>query len=239
MNRRLLTIAVPLILAAAVSGCTTFSDNDAVARVGDAELGQDEFEERLAAVGITTDQTVPLDPARAELTRWIAGQLVDTEAIAEQYDAGPDAGGSICLSAIVTETEADAEAASADLESGADFATVFGETNIDPTLVADTGALPCITSADLESAAGTPLIDTAATLSAETPIGTTALLDDLGEPVAWAVLSFRTFDELPPADAEFVTSSVDVSAAAVDADIHVDPRYGTFDVVLGQVIALG
>ena len=239
MNRRLLTIAVPLTLAVVASGCTTFSDNDAVARVGDAELGQDEFEERLAAVGITTDQTVPLDPARTELTLWIQSQLVDTAALAEQYDAGPATSGSICLSAIVTETKADAADAATQLDGGADFATVFTEANIDPTLAADVGALPCITAADLDNAAGTPLIDAAATMSADDPTATTELRDDTGQPVAWAVLSFRTFDELPPADADFVTSSIDVSAAAAEADIHVDPRYGTFDPVLGQVIALG
>lgn len=239
MNRRLLTIAAPLALATIASGCTTFSDSDAVARVGDVELSEDEFVERLAAVGITTDQTVPLDPARAELTLWIQSQLVDPDTLAEQYDAGPATSGSICLSAIVTETEDAADAAAADLDGGTDFATVFGATNIDPTLVDATGVLPCITSGDLAAGAGTPLIDAAATLSADTPVATTVLLDDFGDPVAWAVLSFRTFDQLEVVDVDFVTASIDVSGAAADADIHVDPRYGTFDPVLGQVVALG
>ena len=239
VNRRSLTIAVPLALAVLASGCTTLPDNDVAARVDGTELGQDEFEQRLAAAGITTDQAVPLDPARAELTLWIQSQLVDAADVAAQYDAGPAVGGSICLSAIVTETEAEAETAADRLREGDDFADVFAAANIDPTLVAETGALPCITSLDLDAAAGTPLIDAATTLSADTPVATTVLLDNADQPVAWAVLEFRTFDQLAPADIEFVTASVDLGDAAADADIHVDPRYGTFDAELGQVIALG
>jgi len=230
VNRRSLTIAVPLALAVLASGCTTLPDNDVAARVDGTELGQDEFEQRLAAAGITTDQAVPLDPARAELTLWIQNQLVDPAEVAVQYDAGPAVGGSICLSAIVVETEDEAEVAADRLREGDDFAEVFADANIDPTLVADTGALPCITSADL---------DAAATLSADAPVATTVLLDNADQPVAWAVLEFRTFDQLAPADIEFVTASVDLGDAAADADIHVDPRYGTFDAELGQVIALG
>jgi len=239
VNRRSLTIAAPLALAALASGCSTLSDNDVAARVDDTELSQDEFEQRLADAGITTDQAVPLDPARAELTLWIQNQLVDPAEVAVQYDAGPAVGGSICLSAIVVETEDEAEVAADRLREGDDFAEVFADANIDPTLVADTGALPCITSADLDAAAGTPLIDAAATLSADAPVATTVLLDNADQPVAWAVLDFRTFDQLEPADVEFVTASVDLGDAALDADIHVDPRFGTFDAELGQVIALG
>lgn len=239
MNRRSLTIAVPLVLATVASGCTTFTDTDVAARVDGSELDQDEFEQRLADIGITTDQVVPLDAARAELTVWIQSQLVDAEEVAAQYDAGPQVGGSICLAAIVVETEAEAEAAAADLDDGGDFAEVFAAVNIDRTLDAETGALPCITSADLDAAAGTPLIDTAATLSAATPVATTVLLDDVGQPAAWAILQFRPFDELAPIDADFVTSSVDLGDAAAEADIHVDPRFGRFDADLGQVVALG
>lgn len=239
MNRRSLTIAVPLALVALASGCTTFTDTDVAARVDGTELSQDEFEQRLAEAGITADQAVPLDPARAELTLWIQSQLVDVDAVATQYDSGPASSGSICLSAIVVETEADADAAAADLDAGSDFADVFGDVNIDPTLDADAGALPCITSADLDAGAGTPLIDAAATLSTETPVATAVLLDDAGQPVAWAVLAFRSFDQLAPVDVEFVTAGVDLGDAVSGADIHVDPRYGTFDAELGQVVALG
>lgn len=41
-------LAVAVVVGATLSGCTTFSDNDVAARVGDAELTQDDFEAVLA-----------------------------------------------------------------------------------------------------------------------------------------------------------------------------------------------
>ena len=78
-----------------------------------------------------------------------------------------------------------------------------------------------------------PFVDAAATLSADEPIGTSALFDANDNEIAWVVLRFRPFEELSTDEVAMI------STGAVDADVHVDARYGTFDPVTGQVVALG
>lgn len=236
--RRSLTLLLPVALAFVAAGCSTFSDNDAVARVGDVELSQDDFEQQLVDLGVTDGDVVPLDPVRGEITRWIQDQLVDDSMIAELYGAGPSTSGVVCIAAIVVEDETIADDAVAQLDGGASFDEVYAAVNIDPTLDADGGALPCIGSADLDASAGIPLIDTATQLSDAAPNAVAPLLDDAGSPLAFAVISFRPFDELTETDLADVAASMDVSDQLVDADVYVDPRYGTFDTETAQVVGL-
>ncbi len=135
-------------------------------------------------------------------------------------------------------TRTTADAALDDIESGTDFVEVFQRDNLDQSLTATNGAIPCISAADLEGNAGTPFIDVAATLSADNPTGSAVLLDDTGAEVAWVVLVFRSFDELDSVDAEQVTSLIDVTEFTADADVYVDSRYGTFDAATGTVVSL-
>ena len=72
-----------------------------------------------------------------------------------------------------------------------------------------------------------------------TRIGVSPLFDPEGNEFAWVVLAFRPFAELAPADADAVTAAIDSAARLADADVFVDPRYGTFDAATGQVVALG
>ncbi len=237
--RRSLTILLPLALAAIASGCGTFSDNDAIARVNDTELTQDDFEQQLTDLGVTDQDVVQLEPARAEITRWIQSELIDGDQIAALYDSGPATSGVVCLQAIVVEDSAAAAETVAELESGTAFEAVFQAANIDPSIAADLGAVPCITSADLESPEEIPLIEASLQLSAANPLGAAPLIDASGNEVAWAVIVFRPFDDLAFADIDVVTASVDVSSELADADVYVDPRYGTFDKSTGQVVGLG
>ncbi len=231
-------ILLPLTLAAVTAGCSTFSDSDVVARVNDVELTSDEFDAQLSELGVTGDEVVPLDPVRAELTRWIQQQLVPADEIAAIYDAGAAEAGVVCVSAIVVADQETADAALDDIESGTDFVEVFQRDNLDQSLTSTNGAIPCISAADLEGNAGTPFIDVAATLSADNPTGTAVLLDDAGAEVASVVLVFRSFDELDSVDAEQVTSLIDVTEFTADADVFVDSRYGTFDAATATVVSL-
>ena len=61
----------------------------------------------------------------------------------------------------------------------------------------------------------------------------------MGNEFAWVVLAFRPYAELTPADADAVVAAIDSAARLADADVFVDPRYGTFDAATGQVVALG
>ena len=226
-------------LVTVASGCATFSDNDAVARVDDVSLSRDDFEARLTELGATDQDVISAEPVRAELTRWIQSQLIVEEEAAAMYDAGLEESGTVCINVIVVADEAAAGETLAALEDGAEFADTFAEANIDPQLNEISGALPCITAEDVAGAAGTPFIDEAAQLNAAEPLGSAPLRDDTDTVVAWVVLSFRPFDELSPEDADVVVAGLDVDGRAAEADIYVDPRYGVFDRDLTQVVALG
>lgn len=231
-------ILLPLTLAAVTAGCSTLSDSDVVARVNDVELTGDEFDARLIELGVTGAEVVPLEPVRAELTRWIQQQLVPADEIAAIYDAGAAEAGVVCVSAIVVTDQEAADVALDDIESGTDFIEVFQRDNLDQSLLETNGSIPCISAADLDGSAGTPFIDAAATLSADNPTGTAMLLDDAGAEIAWVVLVFRPWAELDSVDAEQVTALIDITDLAADADVYVDSRYGTFDTATGTVVSL-
>ena len=237
--RRSLTILLPLSIAVAATGCTTFSDADAVARVDDVELTRDEFDDRLAELGIGTDAVVPLDPVRDEIGTWINQQLVADIDVGALYDQGAEVSGAVCLRAIVVPDEATADAALDQLDAGVPFDDVFAENNLDQSLVASIGAIPCLGPDEIELNLGTPFVATGATMGPDTPLAKAELLDTAGGVFGWVVLSFRPYEELSDAEAEQLAGLVDVSEAAAEADIHVDPRYGTFDRDTGTVVGLG
>lgn len=231
-------ILLPLTLAAVTAGCSTLSDSDVVARVNGVELTSDEFDAKLAELGVTGAEVVPLEPVQAELTRWIQQQLVPTDEIAAIYNSGAAEAGVVCVGAIVVTDEAAAGLALDDIESGTNFVEVFQRDNLDQSLVETNGVIPCISAADLEGNAGTPFIDVAATLSADNPTGSAPILDDAGSELAWVVLEFRPWEELDAVDAEQVTGLIDVTDIAADADVFVASRYGTFDTATGTVVSL-
>ena len=232
-------ILLPLALAAVAAGCGTFSDNNAIARVNDTELSQDEFEQQLSDLGVTDQDVVPLEPARAEITRWIQSALVDEDQIAALYDAGPTTSGIACIKAIVVEDTAAADGTIAELASGTSFETVFGAANIDPSIAADLGTLPCIPREGLDTSEEVPLIAATLRLSASELVASAPLVDETGTTLAYAVIVFRPYEDLGFEEIDVVAASVDVSSQFADADIYVDPRYGTFDAATGLVIALG
>lgn len=235
--RRSLTVLLAVGLTAVAAGCTTFSDNDAVARVGDAELTRDAFETQLTDLGVSDTDVLSADAVRSEITTWILEQLatlpVDEDALAADYDAGVATSGALCLAAIVVQDEATATDVAAELDGGADFADQFAANNVDQQLATTNGALPCLTAADIEGADGVPFIDVAVGLDAAERYGTAPLVDDAGTEVAWVVLGFRPFAELTSDDITLI------STGRVTADVHVDPRYGTFDAATTQVVPLG
>lgn len=244
---RRVTRRLPLAVAAlalAGSACTGITDTDVVARVGDAELTQAEFEDRITELGGTDDQVLPLEPLRNEITRWIQLELVGADELAEIYDAGADEAGVVCVSAIVVEDEPAANAAVELLEAGTPFAEVFATANLDQGLAQTGGALPCITSADIADSADVAFVGVAGELTAAAPFGTSPVDDAQGNVAAWVTLVFRPFDELSPDDLDAVVSVVGDATGAeagadADTDVYVAPRYGVFDRAAGRVVPLG
>jgi hypothetical protein len=65
------------------------------------------------------------------------------------------------------------------------------------------------------------------------------LVDPTGVEFAWVVVNFREFAALEPADLELLSTTISSADRLAEADIFVDPRYGTFDATTGQVVGLG
>lgn len=244
VNRRFSLVLSVAAIASLTVGCTTFSDSNNVARVGDATLTNDDFEALLTEIGAPTDQLLPADAVRAQITSWIQEQVaadvdggVDADEAASLYDDGIASSGTMCISGIVVDSNDTANRVAGDLTSGADFDELFAAENLDQTL-AD-GDIGCITSDQIAEAVDVEFVQVAAALSTENPVGVSPLQDTEGNEFAWVVLSFRPFAELNPADAATVTATISDASRLATADVFVDPRYGTFDAATGQVVALG
>lgn len=246
VNRRLSLVLSVAAVAALTAGCATFSDSNNVARVGDATLTSDDFQAQLTELGAPSDQLLPAEAVRAQITTWIQEQVaaddstrVDADEAAARYDAGIESGGTICISGIVVEAEDTATRVADELVAGADFAELLAAENLDPSLGSAGGDIGCITSDQLTEAVDVEFVQVAAGLTADDPIAVSPLFDPEGNEFAWVVLKFRPFAELSAADADTVTAAIDSAARLADADVFVDPRYGTFDAATGQVVALG
>ena len=56
-------------VAALTAGCSTFSDSNNVARVGDATLTSDDFQAQLTELGAPSDQLLPADAIQMVLAK--------------------------------------------------------------------------------------------------------------------------------------------------------------------------
>ena len=246
VNRRLPLALSVAAIALLSSACSTFSDSNNVARVGDATLTADDFEAQLTALGAPSDQPVSADGARAEITTWIQEQLassdapqLDSDEVATRYDAGFASSGTACARGIVVADEVAATAIFDDLVDGAEFAELFAAANLDTSLTESGGELGCVTP---EIVAANPTNESVAAvtgLSVDEPLGVAPIVDETGAEVAWLVLEFQPFADLSPESLAAVTSTVNLVSLFSDADIFVDSRYGTFDTTTGQVVGLG
>ena len=222
------------------AGCTTFTDNDAVARVGDVEFSSTELRERADARGAPQDEALDANAVRDEISAWIISQLpTDNDPIlaAASYARGVRASGSICVDVLVVDSQDAVAAALEELNGGVDFGVVFATRNIDPSLANDQGSLGCLEAPLLPFGAGNPFVDSLLDLDAEHPYGSTELVGNEGDPAVYAVSRFVPFDELGPEDTPIVVQSLTPDALGID--VYVDPRYGTYDELSGNVIALG
>jgi hypothetical protein len=86
--------AVPILVGAvATAGCSTLSDNDAAARVGDVELSQDDLDQLLIAAtpGAEPGDDIDLaaDTARELLNTWILTRILEFDLAAEGTAVDP------------------------------------------------------------------------------------------------------------------------------------------------------
>ena len=210
-----------LALAAATvaSGCTTFSDNDAIARVDDAELSPDQLIELIGAVDpeTATDANV----AREAIGIWI-GERLPTERDAgdapKLYNQGILASGSLCSRAMVTEVAADRDAAMQALDDGGAWPDVLAEYNVNPQLGQTNGELGC---GGVQDYAGTGVFTLFSALSETTPYASETIDDDPTLPV-FVIGQFIPYEELGPEQTASVIAGLPPDISGLD--IYVDPH---------------
>jgi len=251
-----MTILLPLTAATLTAGCSTFSDSNAVASVGDVELSEGGLDDLLDEQSVPDDQRSDLDVVRPVISSWIESTALDTGLFGEEliadipdddlvnlYRQGMETSGVTCALLLVAPTVADADEAAAELRAGADFAEVFDTYNTDPALADVSGNAGCF-DINQVTGQGAPSPEVLALMSVNSgnPVATspsaTANGDELG-----LLISFQEIDELGDAEQTQVLDAIRASAGARlllrDIDVDVDSRYGYFDRETGAVTPLG
>ncbi len=158
------------------------------------------------------------------------------------YDDDPAKTGMQCMRHILLETETDANEVLAELQAGADFATLAAERSIDPTAADNGGALgnaagDCIplqtmvTSSDPAFAAGA--------LAARAGVPS----QPIESPFGWHIVLHRPWNEI--ADSVVALHQPGDSGGylfdgfAVTAAVEVGPRFGTWDSPSAAVLPIG
>lgn len=256
VNRRLMTILLPLATAALAAGCTTFSDNDAVARVGDVELSEEELDDLFDEQEVPDDQRDDLNIARTAISGWIESTAVDEglfsadlvqeipdDELVALYRQGMEAAGVTCARLLVAPSLAEAEDAAERLAVGEEFAEVFAELNVDPTLADVDGEAGCF---DINQVLGEgeppPEVRALLSVNENNPIATAPSSSADGGEVG-LLIQYRPAEDLPEEDLaqvlDLIRQSSGVGLVLDGIDIHVDSRYGRFDRATGSVVPLG
>lgn len=246
VNRRLMTVLVSLTAATLTAGCSTFSDGDAVARVGDEKLSESDLDQQLLDAGATSEDlagVLPGEAVRGVITSWIQETAIGLgdDDIADLYGQGLEVAGVACPSIIATENTAAANEAAERLRTGEPFDTVFAEANLDPQLVQTGGGAGCISIDQLQpEELDAPNVVALLAVDADN----VAAVAEAADPAApTLVVVLRPYAELPPEEsAQVAAAARNVAAAEIsldDLDIDVASRYGRFDEATGTVVPLG
>lgn len=237
MNRPFAAGLAGLSIVAALSGCTTFSDNDAIARVGDEELSESELDGLLGEAG--SEDLASAAQIRAAITGWIAERLLFTEPpteaqLFEAYADGPAATGWLCVLTMLTDgTDSGAEAVRR-LTDGEPFVDVSRDLSLDPS---SDGAPQCVARAELRPDLDQDLLAALGRLSFEAPVQTSEFLDpSTGETLA-LVVALRDADDITVDELQRVAGIMPPLDDTLD--VYVDPRFGEWQVDSRRVVALG
>ena len=202
--------------------------NSQVAASEDAQRLPESMKDEIVR-GVAAVQSLPLIPAPSPS---------DLEA---QYAAEPAGTGALCLRHIVVETEAEAQAVLAELDAGADFAELATERSIEPAAAETGGALAggdgnaCLPVSDYQT--GFDPAFTEGALAATAGVPTDPVQSEFG----WHVILVRPYDEVADDLLTLVSTAPGDAALTGElatADVSVDPRYGRWDPVRGDVVSL-
>lgn len=222
-----------LVSAAADDFDISFTDEEVDAEAADieeqvvAQTGSD-WETFLESQGLTEEAVrhIALQQlvARAVVAELTAG--LSEEEVAAAYEERRAALTEACVSHILRETEEEAAASKARLDAGEDFATVAGEDSTDPSAETNAGDLGCSSLSQYDPAFAEGVME--ATIGEPT--------DPVESSFGFHIILVAS-RETPSLDEarETVVSDLGQSlleewllAAAADAEVTVEPEYGTW-----------
>ncbi len=221
-----------LALAAVVlSGCATFENNDVVARVGDVELGNAEFERRAAALDRVVDGRVAGDLARDTISNWIALQLADRADVVDAYLQGPETSGITCFAFVPAPDVPTADRWKDDLDAGGSLDELVAAEA--PDFVGNNQACVPVNQlgGDPAQVEGMSPSDPNRVFVRSEGIVLVLQMQGIDEIGGLGLLQAAAAVEIGLADA--------IVADAATADIEVAPRFGTYDPQRLFVIPLG
>ncbi len=214
----------------------------------DASQQRQEFKDNVLAtspIGTMSDAMQNLiadieDGSRTQVLTQVSPPSV--EQLRALYESSPASTGMLCMRHILVETEADANRVLADLNAGADFATLAAERSIEPAAAETGGALgnaqndciplqtvlqsfdPGFTAGALEASVGVP------SAPVESSFGWHVILHRPWDEIAQSVVALHR-----PGD----TGGYLFDGYLVTADVEISPRFGTWDAASGSVLPIG
>jgi hypothetical protein len=226
-------LAALLCTGLSLTACATFTESDIAARVGDAELGYDEFQDRLEQISESSGGRVVAENGRAVVSNWVALELARPAGLVDLYASGPAESGVLCVSVVSVADSAAADAAVADLRSGADWAQFAIDT--DPSTVLE-GRQECLPTSAIGEVA-----DQVSDMSVDNPYGALTFPDGSGAVVLRMqqvsdINGFELLRVYQTIDPDLVDTIVGSGAAA---DVYIDPKLGSFDPERFGVAPLG
>lgn len=215
-----------------LSACATFTEDNLVARVGDAELSQDQFEARAESLPEAGGSTITGDAARGLINQWIYLEASRAVGFIDRYEQGPETSGVACINVLVAADSAAAAKALERLRAGDPASEVAADTDATATGAGERGCAP---SADLGPEANAQLEG----WSADDPHRVVELAPN------FFVVSLQSTEQLQVTDLLTTLQAIDpnvvteVVSFVQDSEVYVDPRFGAFDFESGSVLALG
>ncbi len=169
-------------------------------------------------------------------------EVPNVDELRRLYATDPAATGLVCVRHILVETEDDARAALAELDAGADFATLASERSIDPSAAAGGGAISDGTSECIALQTMLQGFDpgfVAGALAAREGMPSEPAESSFG----WHVILHRPWAEVgdtiaglhQPGD----SGSLLFEGYRVTTEVDVDPRFGIWDPIAGGVLPAG
>ncbi|MEX0846442.1 MAG: hypothetical protein WD023_01590 [Ilumatobacteraceae bacterium] len=189
--------------------------------------------------GVPSDQAASVENLDSRLDTALAALASGNLDVAQEfYDAGPASSGVICLGVIPVASADDTAPLLDALSSGTSFADAAAQFSIDQGL-ADSGGV--VTTAD--GAECFPLDQIDPQLGGQIAVNAVGAPFVVSLPTLDAVMVVRPFDTLSDeaqADVALTANGATVLPELVgQADVQVDSRYGYWDAVTAEVLALG